>query len=171
MATRTGAAAAATQATAAAETAPPLLEVPFQAPDGEAVDPHTAQAVIAVIRQEWACLNANDTPRVLALYSDALLHRAFAPADLLRIAGGASLDVFGQVVEGTPTAIPPAEQTALIAVLDIERLDDGRVGAFVIVDTAADPLPTEINYYFLTETADGWLIDDFLCFDAEGQYC
>ena len=172
LATPSGAEASVMPATpGAAETVPPHLAVPFQAPDGEAVDPQTAQAVIAVIRQEWACLNANDSHRILALYSDALISRAFAPEDLLRIAGGASLDVFGQVVEGTPTAIPPAEQTALIAVLDIERLDDGRVGAYVIVDTFGDPLPTEVNYYFLTETAGGWLIDDFLCFDADGQYC
>jgi hypothetical protein len=33
----------------------------------------------------------------------------------------------------------PVEQPALIAVLDIERLDDGRVGAYVIVDTFTDP--------------------------------
>ena len=155
----------------AEEIAPPRLEVPFQAPDGEAVDPQTAQAVISVIRQEWACLNANDSRRILALYSDGLIRRSFAPEDLLRIAEGASLDVFGQVVEGTPTAIPPAEQSALIAVLDIERLDDGRVGAYVIVDTFGDPLPTEVNYYLITETDGGWLLDDFLCFDAEGQYC
>ena len=155
----------------AEETAPPRLQVPFQAPDGGAVDPATAQAVLAVIRQEWACLNANDTRRFLALLSDELIGRAFAPEDLQRIAEGASLDVFGQLVEGTPTAIPPAEQTALIAVLDIERLDDGRVGAYVIVDTFADPLPTEVNYYFLTETDAGWQLDDFLCFGAEGQYC
>jgi hypothetical protein len=72
---------------------------------------------------------------------------------------------------GTPEAVPPAEQTALIAVLDVEVLAPGQVGAFVIVDTFGDPLPTEVNYYILVETDTGWLIDEFICFDAVGGLC
>jgi hypothetical protein len=59
----------------------------------------------------------------------------------------------------------------LIAILDVEVLAPGQVGAFVIVDTFGDPLPTEVNYYILVETDAGWLIDEFICFDAVGGLC
>ncbi len=68
-------------------------------------------------------------------------------------------------------AAPAAERTALFAILDLERLPDGRVGAFVVVDTAGDPLPVEINYQIAAETAAGWRLDDFICFSEVGQLC
>ena len=151
-----------------AERTPPA--VPFGAPDGEAADPATAEAVTAVVRQEWACVNANDFPRLLALYTDDLIRRVFSPEDIEAMTG-ASVNALGTVTPGTPEPVPPAEQTALIAVLDVEVLGEGRAGAFVLVDAFGDPLPVEVNYYLLAEADGEWLIDDFICFDAVGQLC
>lgn len=68
-------------------------------------------------------------------------------------------------------ASPTEEQTAVYAILDVERLADGRVGAYVIVDTPFDPLPVEINYQIAVETDDGWRLDEFICFSGEGRLC
>lgn len=144
--------------TPAAPGTPPA--VPFGAPDGEPADPALAAELTALVRQEWACLNADDFPRTLALYTDDLVRRFFPPE---------ALEGFGAA--RTPEALPAAEQTALFAVLDVELLGEGQAGAFVIVDTAGDPLPVEVNYYVFTEGADGWLMDDFVCFDEEGMLC
>ena len=134
--------------------------VPFGAPDGEPADPATVEALTALVRQEWACANADDFPRMLALYTDDLVRRFFPPEALEEFAAG-----------GTPEAVPAVERTALFAVLDVELLGEGQAGAFVVVDTAGDPLPVEVNYYRFAETADGWLMDDFVCFDEAGGLC
>jgi len=144
--------------TPAAEPTPPA--VPFGAPDGEPADAETAEELTALVRQEWACANADDFPRMLALYTDDLVRRFFPPE---------ALEAFA--AEGTPEPVPPAERTALFAVLDVELLGNGQAGAFVVVDTAGDPLPVEVNYYRFVETPDGWLMDDFVCFDEEGGLC
>lgn len=159
-------------ATPAAEPGSPTLPPPrpFGAPDGDAVDAATAEAVTALIRQEWACLNGNDEPRVFALYTDDLVRRLLGSEGIVALAAGSAAAPGGSG-PATPTAFPPNEQTALFAVLDIERLEDGRVGAYVVVDTFGDPLPVEVNYYLAVETDRGWLLDDFLCFDAAGRPC
>ena len=144
--------------TPAAAPTPPA--VPFGAPDGEPADAETAAELTALVRQEWACANANDFPRMLALYTDDLVRRYFPPEALEEFAAG-----------GTPELVPAAEQTALFAVLDVELLGEGQAGAFVVVDTAGDPLPVEVNYYRFAETPDGWLMDDFVCFDEAGGLC
>jgi hypothetical protein len=154
----------------AEDAGPPVLEIPFQAPDGEEADAATAVAVTAVIWQEYACGNAMETARQFSLYTDEVL-RMFPSEFLEAVAAGNSIDVMGQVVPGPPVPLPPAEQAAVFAVLDIERLDNGRVGAYVIVDTFLDPIPVEVNYIVLRETEAGWQYDEFICFNAEGQYC
>ena len=157
--------------TPAAAAGPPVLAVPFEAPDGEPVDAETATAVSAVIRQEWACGNAMDTARQLNLYTDEFLRQAWPPEFLAAVAAGNSITVMGEIVPGPPVALPPAEQAALFAVLDIERLADDRVGAYVVVDTYLDPIPVEVNYMILRETDAGWKVDGYICFSAEGQHC
>ncbi len=67
----------------------------------------------ALIRQSWACLNANDFARFLTLMTDEEAPNAL-PADLILAAASG---------EATPEAAPEAER---IAVLDVERLPDGR---------------------------------------------
>lgn len=135
--------------------------VPFGAPDGEAVDPGTSAEVTALIRQTWACLNAGDYARFLALMTDPEAARSLPPGLILETAAG----------EAPPVAGPAETQTAVYAVLDVERLPDGRVGAFVVVDTPFDPLPVETNYQIAVETDEGWRLDQFICFSGEGGLC
>lgn len=147
-----------TAATSAAIEEP---EVPFGATDGEPADPETAAEVSAVIRESWACLNGEDYARFLALLTDREAAFALPPELLLQVAVGLS----------TPEAPAPDQQTAVFAILDVEQLPDGRVGAYVVVDTPFDPLPVEINYQIAAETAEGWRLDQFICFAAEGGLC
>ncbi len=132
---------------------------PFVAPDGEPADPETAAAVTAVIRESWACLNGGNWAGFMAYLTEDEVLQNFAPEDITGLTG--------QPV----SPLPDAEQTAVYAILDVEVLPDGRVGAFVVVDTGGDPLPVEINYQIATETDDGWLLDDFICFSATGALC
>jgi hypothetical protein len=101
---------------------------------------------------------------VLALFTDDLIRRLFTE-EVLRDLAGMPVDA------GTPEPLPAADQTVLWVILDVEVLAPGRVGAFVLVDTAFDPLAVEVNYYVLVETEAGWLIDEIVCFDAFGGFC
>lgn len=151
---------AASELVISAPAASPVAhDVPFAAPDGEPADPETTEAVTAVIRESWACLNAGDWARFFALLTEQEVRQNFAPQDITGLTAQ------------PPAPAPPDQQTAVFAVLDVERLPDGRVGAFVVVDTAGDPLPVEINYQIAAETDDGWTLDDYICFSETGGLC
>ncbi|MDQ3701779.1 MAG: hypothetical protein M3442_12790 [Chloroflexota bacterium] len=149
----------ATSAPTGSPASPVALDGPFVAPDGEPADPETAAAVSAVIQESWACLNGNNWAGFMAYLTEEEILQSFAPDDITGLTGQAA------------TPLPAAEQTAVFAILDVEVLPDGRVGAFVTVDTGGDPLPVEINYQIAVETDTGWLLDDFICFSATGDLC
>ena len=151
---------AASPATPAATPAAP--EMPFGAFAGTPADAETAAAYTAFVRQFWACDAHPEFSRLLALLSDEEVRQAFAPEDLVAIA---------QPTEGTPEPGAGGDPTTLFAVLGIEVLPDGRVGAYSVVDTPFDPLAVEVNYLIAVETADGWRLDEFVCFDEAGGYC
>jgi hypothetical protein len=151
---------AASLATPAATPAAP--EIPFGAFAGTPADAKTAAAYTAFIRQFWACNGHPEFPRVLALATDEEVRRSFAPEDLIALA---------QPVEGTPEPGAGHDPTTLFAVLGIEVLPDGRVGAYSVVDTPFDPLVVEVNYLIAVETPDGWRLDQFVCFNEVGGYC
>lgn len=144
----------------AATPAPP--EIPFGGFQGTPADSETAAAYTAFIREFWTCNGSQDVFQVLALVTDEELRQSFAPEDLLAIA---------QPEEGTPATGEVDTATTLFAVLGIEELPDGRVGGYSVVDTPFDPLLVEVNYMVAVETADGWRLDDFLCFDEAGDFC
>ena len=148
------AAPAASPATPAASPAAP--EIPFGAFAGTPADAETAAAYTAFVRQFWACNGHPEFSRVLALVTDEEVRQAFAPDDLVAIA---------QPTEGTPEPGADSDPTTLFAVLGIEVLPDGRV------DTPFDPLVVEVNYLIAAETADGWRLDEFVCFNEVGSYC
>jgi hypothetical protein len=151
---------AASPATPAATPATP--EIPFGAFAGTPADAETAAAYTAFVRQFWACNGHPEFSRVLALITDEEVRQAFAPEDLVAIA---------QPAEGTPEPGADSDPTTLFAVLGIELLSDGRVGAYSVVDTPFDPLVVEVNYLIAAETADGWRLDEFVCFNEVGGYC
>ena len=152
---------AASPATPAATPAAP--EIPFGAFAGTPADAETAAAYTAFVRQFWACNGHPEFSRVLALVTDEEVRQAFAPEDLVAIAA--------HPAHSTPEADAGHAPTTLFAVLGIEVLPDGRVGAYSVVDTPFDPLVVEVNYLIAVETADGWRLDEFVCFNEVGGYC
>jgi hypothetical protein len=120
----------------------------FERPRGDAADAETAAAVTATVRELVACLNAGDWRRAAALYTDAGFAVAFV--------GTSEQDL--AVLEASPQPVEEMGRVVLIAVREIERLPDGRVGAVVV--TGAEGTPDMYTFLFFTEGDDRWLVDD-----------
>jgi hypothetical protein len=147
---------------AAPAATPAAAEIPFGAFAGTPADAETAGAYTAFIREFWTCNGYPGISRLLALLTEEEVRQVFAPEDLVAIA---------QAPEGTPEPGAELEPITLFAVLGIQELPDGRVGAYSVVDTPFDPLTVEVNYLIAVETADGWRLDEFICFNEAGGYC
>jgi hypothetical protein len=142
---------AATPAAAAAS------DTPFAVPAGTPADAETATAVTAIFRQSVACLNGGNLSRYFSLLTEGELRERFTAEDV------------AAAVAVPPMPVPDEEQTALYAILGVTILDDGRAGAYVIVDTVANPDPVEVTYMIAAETDAGWRIDDIITFAADGS--
>ena len=147
---------------ATATTTPAAPAIPFGAFAGTPADAETAAAYSTFIRLFWACNNAEDITRIMALLTDEEIRQAFLPEDIL---------FFAEPAAGTPAPLTEEELATIFAILGIEDLGNERVGAYVVVDTPHDPLPVEVNYMIATETAEGWRLDEFVCFNEVGGYC
>lgn len=139
-------------------------DVPFAAPDGEPADPATTEAVSSMIRQTFACVNAGDWARYFALLTEqGAPRRSFS---VRNITGMTSQPV---------APFPLEQQTAVFAILDVEVLPDGRVGAFVVLGGSGylpgDLPAVGIDYHILVETDEGWKLDDVICFSETGGPC
>jgi hypothetical protein len=143
-------------------TTPAVPEIPFGAFAGTPADAETAAEYTAFIRHFWACNNTQDMSRILALVTDEEILRSFPPEAILS---------FTEPAQGTPVPLAQDELSVIFAILGIEDLGNERVGAYVVVDTYFDPLPVEVNYMIATETAEGWQLDAFVCFNEAGGYC
>jgi len=132
------------------------VPVGFAPPVGEPVDAATEAAVAEVARQYVACANADDVLALAALVSDRFLQRSFAAPP----AGGAAAGVF----VATPQPRPAVARTTLLAVRDVWRLPDGRVGALVDLIDPTDKRARggpSTDYLTLVEEDGRWLIDEY----------
>jgi len=152
LATPTAAGAAASPVAAADET-------PFAVPDGEAADAETATAVSTVFRQAWACQNAGNLARYFSLLTESEIRERYTQEEIAAVYAVPALE------------LPAEEQTAVYAILDVKILEDGRAGAFVVIDTVGDPSPVEITFMIAADTDGKWQIDDVLCFTSDGAPC
>lgn len=114
---------------------------------GEPTDPETTAGITATVRELVACFNAGDWQRTAALYTDAGFAADFA--------GMTREDLRG--IEASPTPIDAMGRVALIAVRDIERLPDGRIGAVVVV--GAEGTPDIYALLYFSQDGERWLID------------
>jgi hypothetical protein len=123
-------------------------------PQGEKADQATVDAVTATYRQLVACINAGDFARVYALYSEGYLRELLS-------AGEISLDQF----QATPA--PPAEQqqTSLVGVSDVRRLEGDFVSARVSTINPTVETPVVIDT-ILVRSGDSYLIDQETVADA-----
>ena len=147
----------ATPADAADETPAAMAsDVPFAVPAGTPADAEIATAVTAIFRQSFACENSGNLSRYFSLLTEGQIRESF------------TADVIAGVVAIPPVPVPAEEQTALFAILDVSIHGDGSAGAYVIVDTVANPDPVEVLYMIAVQTGPGWRIDDVITFAADG---
>jgi hypothetical protein len=128
-------------------------------PLGTPADEETQTAVKEVVREFIACLNGNDAARAAALVTDSGMVGFYGPA-----AADDSADV--QAPEGTPVARPDDALLRLRAVTDISVLDDGRLGAFVLLN---DPLVRgggQTLMFIFADDGEGPAIDAVLGFSV-----
>ena len=140
-------------AMAAMEQATP--DTGFQMPEGEPADEVTVAAVLETVWQLGACINAGDFwGRYAAVFTEDYFQREFAR--------------FGPIPEeelafmaATPQPLPADNTVALLAVVDVRILPDGRVaGLFDVQDPFAEP-PGPSRFYWEFVQEDGrWLIDE-----------
>jgi hypothetical protein len=121
-------------------------------PSGNPADAATETAITDVVRQLYACLNAGDTLRVLALFTDPTAGRFLASRPDLSV----------PPANATPLASPPEAQIAIVSIEDVTTLADGRVFAFVTQDDPTRPPdgPEPVFFYFSNQNGQ-WRIDNF----------
>ena len=137
--------------------ASPDAGTPFTGlPAGEPADAETVDAVTATVRHVFACFNAGDFRRALSLFSDDLV-RSFGAEP-----GTNEADIEG-FLAATPVATPEEERLALVRVVDVVVVADGRVAAVVV---SIDPTTGGINeltdlVYFIEQDGQ-WLVDEVI---------
>ncbi|MDP9367399.1 MAG: hypothetical protein M3Q03_03830, partial [Chloroflexota bacterium] len=132
------------------------VEIPL----GDPADEQTINAITATMRGLFACIHAADPLRAYSFYSEDYLRRGAAenamPEEDLR-------EVLEAGRRETGDAVVPAEQRiTILAITDVLELDDGRVGAFVVIDHPIYGLFTSYNTF--VHEHDRWLIDEVVQF-------
>lgn len=137
----------------AAEGAPADMAA-FQMPEGEPADRATRAAVLDTIRQAAACINAGNILALSALYTDDFFLREAATE-------GPPSEEDLAFFAAEPEALPAGGQVAILAVLDIRVLPDGRAAALIdYFDPFGEPPGPARNLFMLVEQDGRWLIDE-----------
>jgi ketosteroid isomerase-like protein len=105
-------------------------------PTGEPADEETVAAIEETVRQFFACTNAGDQARVLALLSPELFISAsgITADDLPDEESIPELAEAAEAQLGEATPVAEDERTGLVEIRDVVVLDDGRVAATVVGD-------------------------------------
>lgn len=126
----------------------------FQMPEGEPADRATRAAVLDTVRQAAACINAGNFLALFALYTDDYFHRT-AEAE-----GPLTEEDFA-FFAAEPEPLPAGGQVAILGVLDIRVLPDGRVAVLVDYLDPFEGTPFPARILFILVEQDGrWLIDE-----------
>jgi hypothetical protein len=127
-------------------------------PVGDEADDATAAAIEATVRAVFACFNAGDLLRATAFFTDDLTSAIFVGAELSREEAAALLS--------SPVPAPASEAAQIVAVTNVMRLADGRIGAFVIAQTGAD---FDTSYAMFKEIDGNWLVDQVIEFPPSDE--
>ena len=122
-------------------------------PLGQPADAATVEGVTRTVRETFACFNAGDFLRVLALTTDDFVRweqaQGFLTAETLPF------------LEAPPVVVPPEQRAGYLAITDVAVLPDGRVGAFVVeVDPVLPSEGAETDYLIFEQAGDRWLLDE-----------
>jgi hypothetical protein len=123
---------------------------PGAVPVGQPADAATSAAVAETLYDVFACANAGDLRRVVALFSADFQRVFFAgvpPADLAAI------------LALPPAPLPGAERRIIRAIGEVQLLADGRAGVTIVLDEPDDPRREEPDYALLVWNGERWLVD------------
>lgn len=143
----------------AATPEPPVEPSVTDLPQGEPVDEATLTAVSETARQFVACINAGDTFRSLSLVSDAFLRQQLGGVTPTREQLAALEEQLAAAAVASPVALEAASQGGIIEVGDARRLEDGRIGAVVVVAAAGAATPSDEALFVFLETDEGLVVD------------
>ena len=117
-------------------------------PTGEPADEATTAAITATVVEVFACFNAGDYPRALALYGDELV-RSFGPIAEEGLA----------FFVATPEAIPEDEQGSVVEVRDVLVQEGDRATAVVVTnEPGAGGEVTSLAFFVLQD--DRYIVEE-----------
>lgn len=147
---------------ASPEASSPIVATPepFVVPKGEPADDAVVAEVTATVHEWYACLNANAGLQMFALYSDDYLARSFAAEGLTQYA----VDLLG-----TPLDPAPEAEWMSVGVRDIQVLDDGRIGAYIIGHSPFGDGNLSESYVIFVEHGGRYLVDEMIFLPGKGQ--
>lgn len=125
-------------------------------PQGEPADAVTVAAITATTQEVFACVNAGEFARQLALYTDRLT-RQFGPQH-------GETEAQTRAFVATPHPAPPDQRVTVLGLRDARVLPDGRVGALLeleVNDPTQGPAPQTAFIVFVRD-GDRWLVDEFV---------
>lgn len=126
-------------------------------PLGSPADVAVQDQVTTTIYSLFSCFVAGDFARAYSYFTENLI-RSFGPEP------GVSREEVEMFIQASPEAVPEGEEGIILAVTDVQILEDGRVGAFV-VDSSTEG--TFTVYAIFEEQEDGtYLVDEVIEFTA-----
>ena len=127
------------------------IATPFVPPVGEPVDPETSAAVIATLRQVFACANAGDPLRVASFFTDDFVRNFF---------GGVPREDLLDFLAVPPQPLPEDQKRIIIRFGEVRLLPDGRAGVLIVLDEPDDPRSEEPDFAILELVNGRWLVDE-----------
>jgi hypothetical protein len=128
---------------------------PWTMSAGTPADSATIAGVTATLRMAQACLNANDTLRFLALFTDDML-RIFFAMDPIPPEAIPSL-------AASPVPSPRDQWLGYLSVHDVRILPDGRVAGLADdYDPTEPPYGVGTDFAIFVKVGDRWLIDSLI---------
>ncbi len=148
-------------ATPVAEAAPRVASVASERelPTGTAADQATTDAIQSSMQQFIDCANVGAAFRSLSLVSEAFLRAQLGtgPAPDEEVARLA--EMLREAADASPVPRRSGQLATLVDVRDVRLLDEGRVGAIVVIRSGSEPASVETGFYIFQREADRWLID------------
>lgn len=126
---------------------------------GQPANPEAAQHVTALIHQAFACLNAGDFGRFMALMSDQVILSSFLWVQEMLADEASAAEAL------IPQEAPEEFQQTLLGIGSISQLPDGRHSAVVVgIDPSGSEAPFAL-YLVVAEQNGTWMFDEIIEFD------
>ena len=132
----------------------PVDAATFRMPEGEPAARAMRVGVLDTVRQVAACLNAGNFLALAALFTDDFWRRTAETEGPLAAEDLASFAT-------TPEPQPAGSQAAILAILDVRALPDGRAAVLVDYFDPFEEPPGPARFLLIMVEQDGrWLIDE-----------